>query len=262
MNKDINNTANLNLDGLSFFRKNSKAYADSESHKSGDDLSVLVERLPAGDGMNALDVATGTGFTAFRLAQTYKLVVGLDVTGEMMEEARKISTEKKLDNILYVLGRSEKMPFLDHTFDVVTCRRAAHHFTDREGFIREVRRVLRPGGTFGFVDMVSPADDINDSFNELERLRDPTHLFAGSKMFWENAVSKAGFTITFSQILSERISFKKWLSPVSPEDDSGIKCRIYLNNNENLKKILSFHDDTMIKTRLVLTATCSDKNES
>ena len=98
MNKDINNTATLNSDGLSFFRKNSKAYADSESHKSGDDLSVLVERLPAGDGMNALDVATGTGFTAFCLAQTYKLVVGLDVTGEMMQEARKISTEKNFYN--------------------------------------------------------------------------------------------------------------------------------------------------------------------
>ena len=261
MNNVANNTANLNSDGLSFFRKNSKAYADSESHRSGDDLTALVDRLPAGDGMKALDVATGTGFTAFRLAQIYKLVVGLDVTGEMMQEARKISTEKKLDNIVYVLGRSERMPFLDHTFDVVTCRRAAHHFTDREGFIREVHRVLRPGGTFGFVDMVSPADDINNSFNELERLRDPTHLSAGSKIFWENAVSNAGFTTTFSQIFSERISFKKWLSPVSPDDDSGMKCRSYLNKNEHLKKILSYYDDTMIKTRLVLTATSSDRKE-
>lgn len=256
---DNTNVTDPNSDGLSFFKENSKAYAESSSHRSGDDLSVLIDRLPTGEGIKALDVATGTGFTGFRLAQKYKIVLGLDVTGEMLLEARNLSAERKLDNLVFVLGRAEKMPFLDNTFDVVTCRRAAHHFDDRERFVSEVRRVLRPGGTFGFADMVSPDDDIDDSFNKLERIRDPTHRSAGAKNFWEKAISKAGFFINFSQTFQERISFEKWLSPVRPDDDAGIKCREYLNKNDHLKKILSYQDDTIIKTRHVLTAISQEK---
>ena len=255
---DSSNFNNLNSDGLPFFKENSKAYANSESHRSGDDLSVLVNRLPDGDGIKALDVATGTGYTAFRLAQKYKLVVGLDVTGEMMQEARKLSAEKKLDNLVFVLGRSENMPFLDNTFDVVTCRRAAHHFSDKDKFVSEVRRVLKPGGTFGFVDMVSPEDDIDDSFNKLERIRDPTHVSAETQNFWEKTVLNEGFGINFSQTYEERISFEKWLSPVKPNDDAGIKCRNFLENNERLKIMLSYDSDSINKTRLVMTAILPD----
>ena len=262
MEIDNHNVTDQNADGLPFFKKNSKAYANSLSHSSGDDLSALIDRLPNDEGIRALDVATGTGFTGFRLAQKYKLVVGLDVTSEMLLEARNLAAEKRLDNLVFVLGRSEKMPFLDHAFDVVTCRRAAHHFSDKKKFVSEVRRVLKPGGTFGFVDMLSPENDKDDSFNKLERIRDPTHLSAETKNFWENAVLKEGFSIEFSQTYQERISFEKWLSPVMPNDDAGIKCRNFLKENEHLKRMLSYDSDLIIKTRLVMTAISPDSTNS
>ena len=262
MEIDNHNVTDQNADGLPFFKKNSKAYANSLSHSSGDDLSALIDRLPNDEDIKALDVATGTGFTGFRLAQKYKLVVGLDVTSEMLLEARNLAAEKRLDNLVFVLGRSEKMPFLDHTFDVVTCRRAAHHFSDKKKFVSEVRRVLKPGGTFGFVDMLSPENDKDDSFNKLERIRDPTHLSAETKNFWENAVLKEGFSIEFSQTYQERISFEKWLSPVMPNDDAGIKCRNFLKENEHLKRMLSYDSDLIIKTRLVMTAISPDSTNS
>ena len=262
MKIDNHNVTDQNADGLPFFKKNSKAYANSLSHSSGDDLSALIDRLPNDEGIRALDVATGTGFTGFRLAQKYKLVVGLDVTSEMLLEARNLAAEKRLDNLVFVLGRSEKMPFLDHAFDVVTCRRAAHHFSDKKKFVSEVRRVLKPGGTFGFVDMLSPENDKDDSFNKLERIRDPTHLSAETKNFWENAVLKEGFSIEFSQTYQERISFEKWLSPVMPNDDAGIKCRNFLKENEHLKRMLSYDSDLIIKTRLVMTAISPDSTNS
>ena len=262
MKIDNHNVTDQNADGLPFFKKNSKAYANSLSHSSGDDLSALIDRLPNDEDIKALDVATGTGFTGFRLAQKYKLVVGLDVTSEMLLEARNLAAEKRLDNLVFVLGRSEKMPFLDHAFDVVTWRRAAHHFSDKKKFVSEVRRVLKPGGTFGFVDMLSPENDKDDSFNKLERIRDPTHLSAETKNFWENAVLKEGFSIEFSQTYQERISFEKWLSPVMPNDDAGIKCRNFLKENEHLKRMLSYDSDLIIKTRLVMTAISPDSTNS
>ena len=103
MKIDNHNVTDQDADGLSFFKKNSKAYADSRSHSSGDDLSALIDRLPNNEDIKALDVATGTGFTGFRLAQKYKLVVGLDVTSEMLLEAKSLAAEKRLDNLVFDL---------------------------------------------------------------------------------------------------------------------------------------------------------------
>ena len=260
-NTGIQSTTNPEAEGIEFFKKNSDAFAHSLSHKTGEDLNVLIEHLPTSKRNKALDVATGTGFTAMRLAELYDIVIGLDATKEMLNEGLILSNQRHIKNLIFIIGRSDKMPFMDHTFDVVTCRRAAHHFNDREGFIGEVKRVLKEFGTFGFVDMLSPDDDINDSFNQFERLRDETHLSAGTKKYWEETIVKAGFRVEFSEATKEKMTFERWLSPVKPDSPQGRRCREYLESDDHLKAILSYNedDDSLIKQRLVLTATSMDR---
>ena len=243
-------------EGLEFFKKNSEAFAQSISHKAGEDLNVLVDHLPASGRFRALDVATGTGFTAMKLAELYDVVIGLDTTREMLNHAVTLSDEKSVNNLIFIIGRSEKMPFMDRTFDVVTCRRAAHHFIDHEGFVKESKRVLRNGGTFGFVDMLSPDDDNKGLFNQFERIRDETHISAGTKKHWEDILVNEGFKIEFSQVTKEKMTFERWLSPVKADSLQGKKCREYLETNEELKSLLSYNykDDSLIKQRLVLVA--------
>ena len=240
-----------------FFKKNYEYYAESKSHELGNDLSLLVDHLPRNGAYTALDIAAGTGFTSFRLSSIYRTVVALDTTIEMLEKAREMALKKNLNNVIFVIGKAEKIPFLDHTFDVVTCRRAAHHFPDKRAFLSEARRVLRPGGYLGFADMILPKLDTDASFNTLERIRDPTHVSAETQGFWEESLSEAGFKISYMQTLPERIGFEEWLSPVKADEDNGIKCKAFIESSDSLKKAISYDSGTFIKTRLVLTAISS-----
>ncbi len=253
----IEKSSETESDGQEFFKKNSEAFTHSFSHRSGEDLTTLIEHLPASKRSRALDVATGTGFTAMKLAEIYEVVIGIDTTREMLEQAVMLSDQKSLSNLIFIVGRSEKMPFMDHTFDIATCRRAAHHFHDRDGFVQEIKRVLKKGGTFGFVDMLSPDADIDDSFNQFERLRDDTHISAGTKAYWEDIILKSGFRLEFSQVTKEKMTFERWLSPVKSDSSQGKNCRNFLESNDHLKSILSYSesDDSLIKQRLVLIAT-------
>jgi len=93
----------------------------------------------------ALDVACGTGLSTVALAEFSRLVVGLDISPEMMRVAPPIA------NVTYMLGRAERLPFVDNAFDAVTCSSGVHWF-DQERFFAELRRVVRPGGWIGLYD--------------------------------------------------------------------------------------------------------------
>jgi ubiquinone/menaquinone biosynthesis C-methylase UbiE len=131
---------------------------------------------PKGDEI-LLDIATGTGFTAFAFVPFVSNVVALDITPEMIDQAKVITCDQKITNVSFQVGESERLPFKDDIFNIVTCRIAAHHFVDVESFLSEVQRVLVPGGRFLLVDSCSPEDEeINRWHNYIEKLRDPSHV--------------------------------------------------------------------------------------
>jgi ubiquinone/menaquinone biosynthesis C-methylase UbiE len=93
----------------------------------------------------ALDVACGTGMSTTALAEFAQLVVGLDISPEMLRVV------PPAPNVSYMLGSAERMPFADGAFDAVTCSSGIHWF-DQDRFYGELRRVVRPGGWIGVYD--------------------------------------------------------------------------------------------------------------
>ena len=75
------------------------------------------------------------------------------------------------------LHEAETFPYSEASFDLVTCRVAAHHFSDRDAFVREVTRVLKPGGHFLLIDGSIPDGEpvAEEWIHEVEKLRDPSH---------------------------------------------------------------------------------------
>src|ERR1700712_2583622 len=94
-------------------------------------------------GDRVLDVACGTGFVASRVALVSKAdckIVGIDINEAMLNTARKNTL------IEWHLGSAMELPFEDASFDVVLCQQGLQYFPDRPGAMREIARVLAPGG--------------------------------------------------------------------------------------------------------------------
>ena len=165
-----------------FFAKNSGYYSKSESHAGDNDLNILVDMLELKGNMIGLDAATGAGFTAVKMAQKISKVYALDMVDNMLEETKKLAEKEGLGNVITVKGYVDSMPFEDKKFNVVTSRRAPHHFRDKNKFAAECYRVLQEGGRIGIDDMTAP-DNVIKNLNEMERIRDPSHLIADVNAF-------------------------------------------------------------------------------
>src|SRR5207248_8157614 len=104
-----------------------------------------------------------------RLAAQARLAIGADATAGMLEGARTQLARERITNAALVVTPAEHLPFLDASFDLATCRLAAHHFIDVSAAFREIHRVLRPGGRFMLSDSYAPDDEALDRFiNTLE----------------------------------------------------------------------------------------------
>ncbi|HMK99148.1 MAG TPA: methyltransferase domain-containing protein [Acidimicrobiales bacterium] len=109
--------------------------------------AVLADRLDSG---RLLDIGTGTGRLLERLGRGRPglALFGLDRSAGMLAAARRSRAQLHL-----VRGAAEALPFPDGSFDAVTTTLSFHHWSDQPEALREVHRVLRPGGTFALADV-------------------------------------------------------------------------------------------------------------
>lgn len=114
-----------------------------------DALSALADDL---DAQRVLEVGCGTGRWLPELSVPGRQVVGLDASFGMLHGAQGRGVPVGLAH-----GVAEWLPFPAASFDLIYTVNALHHFTDKQRFIREARRVLRPGGLIAVIGM-RPAD--------------------------------------------------------------------------------------------------------
>jgi arsenite methyltransferase len=118
---------------------------------------VRVAELRAGE--TVVDLGSGAGLdlllSARRVGPAGR-VIGLDMTEEMVELARRNTAEA--GNVEVLLGRIEQIPLPDACADVVISNCVLNLSADKPAVLREVARVLRPGGRFGVSDLIA-ADD-------------------------------------------------------------------------------------------------------
>src|SRR5215211_6612215 len=111
----------------------------------------LVSRLPR-DGGHVLDVATGTGLVAEELLARGFRVTGVDQSPEMLAQART----RFDDRIELVEGSAEALPFADASFDHLTFTYLLRYVDDPAATLRELARVVRPGGTVAMLEFAVP----------------------------------------------------------------------------------------------------------
>jgi ubiquinone/menaquinone biosynthesis C-methylase UbiE len=185
-------------------------YSRSKFHTSSDRLQEVVDLVRPLKGDLVLDVATGTGNTAFALAPLVRRVVGLDLTREMLDVARRITAERGIRNADWVIGDACVLPFADETFDAYVVRAAPHHFPRFDEFLREAFRVLRPGRDAAFIDCAPPVP-ARDVLHEVEKRRDPSHFMSFTVDEWTNALEAAGFEVEMARARELDWDFGDWM---------------------------------------------------
>jgi len=208
------------------FGSNTLSYVESSAHRSGKDLDTLRNWVTEANPNRVLDIATGAGHTAgeVRKDRDDTLVCATDISPEMVRAA--VSRY----GIEGVVADAEELPFSSSSFDAVTCRIAAHHFPKPRAFPREVRRVLTPDGVFAFEDNVAPDDEELDAFlNEVERLRDPTHVRSYTVAEWKRWLEEEVFDVLEARVVKKKLDYETWMDSLDTSEE----------NRERIESMLS-----------------------
>ena len=207
-----------------------QAFRDSPSHREGPDLDVLVEMCEPGEGVKILDVASGGGHVARRLRDAGCIVVTLDPAPGMRAD---------------VVARAESLPFDDGSFDVVTCRIAAHHFDDVRAAVAEMARVAQR------IVVIEDNLFVDERVEEAERLRDPTHVRCYSEDEWKEMLTDVGLEVERAETFERRRDVDDWLARVETPVEDGERVRELLDAR--------IEDRTMTFPSLVIKARQSQR---
>jgi ubiquinone/menaquinone biosynthesis C-methylase UbiE len=207
-----------------------EAFRESPTHREGPDLDLLVEWCEPGPDVKVLDLATGGGHVARRLREEGCTVVTVDPAPGMEPD---------------VVAPAERLPFEDGSFDVVTCRIAAHHFQDIRKAVAEMARVTQK--------LVVIEDNVflDEDVEEAERLRDPTHVRCYSEQEWKDLLTTAGLEVEQVERFERRPVLHDWLERVkAPETDA-----------ERVRELLAgrVHDGRLALESIVVKARRSQK---
>jgi ubiquinone/menaquinone biosynthesis C-methylase UbiE len=172
-----------------------------------------LEMMKLKPGERVLDLGCGAGWASRLLAQRVSggdqpgQVVGLDVSDEMVRRAR--TTSQQYDNILFVVGSAQQIPWQEDFFDKVLSVESFYYYGDQGGALDEVRRVMAPGGELYI--LINLYKDNHYSLRWVEELNVPVQV--KSEQEYMDLLKAHGF----DNVRAERIPD---LTP-TPEEYSG-----------------------------------------
>ena len=189
-----------------------EAYRESETHRTGADLDLVVEWCEPAEGVKALDVATGGGHVARRLREAGCEVVTLDPSPGMQAD---------------VLAPAEHIPFDDGAFDVVVTRIAPHHFANIRAAVAELERVSNR--------LVVVEDTLYSSerHEQAEKLRDPTHVRNYTEDEWRGFLTEAGLEVEQVECFEKEHPLEDWLARTGCEGAEAERVRELLADRIN-----------------------------
>src|SRR5258705_797464 len=203
------------------FGRAADAYVASPGHAPGSDLRRLVELPAPTPSDRALDISTGGGHTALALAPHVGHMVASDLTPRMLAAARAFIGARGVSNVDFVVADAERLPFLDATFTLVTARIAPHHYADIRAAVKEMARVLAPGGRLVLEDSIAPEDPQLDALvNAWDRRRDPSHVREYTVSEWRGLLAAAGLEVTDVETARKAHDFTEWVERMQMPDDA------------------------------------------
>jgi len=187
--------------------------------------AAIVEETQVAPGMHVLDLACGSGEPSISIAALLKgtgRVVGVDFAAAPLEVARERARKRGLENAEFLQADVHALPFADESFDRVTSRLGVMFFGDLPKALREMRRVLKPGGKvalLGWGAMEQPY--FETTIGTVLRMRPELEIPASAQAMFKfgkpgtlaGALSEAGFAEA-----EDRVRKVRWDWHGSPEE--------------------------------------------
>jgi len=178
------------------FARQSERYGRGHILENVQDVAAALERISLPKVARALDVATGAGHTGVFVASLGHEVTVTDVAQPMLDRAQELAAQRGV-RIQARQHPAENLPYPDNSFDLVTCRVAAHHFSSPEKFVAEASRVLARSGYFLLIDgtVEDGQAEAERWMHDIEKLRDPSHHRFLTPQQWSGLCEKSGLTV-------------------------------------------------------------------
>jgi ubiquinone/menaquinone biosynthesis C-methylase UbiE len=194
------------------FTRTAEAFARFATRDTPDVLAARVEFAALQPDDIVLDVACGPGAFVLAAAGRVRFARGVDLTAEMLRQARAFQAERNINNAGFDLGEAERLPYAAGAFDLVSCQFAFHHMPRPEAALAEMWRVARPEGRLFVVDSVGPEDEtVLGLHNHIERLRDPSHTATLGLTGLAGMFAYQGLRVEKQIILDRPRSFHQWM---------------------------------------------------
>lgn len=210
------------------FSSQASEYLTSTVHASGRDLQRLAARLAGYPEACVLDMGCGAGHASFVAAQNVQAVVAYDLSSQMLDVVTQAANARQLTNITTRKGYAECLPFADRSFDIVISRYSAHHWHDVGAALREVNRVLKPGGLLIVMDVMSPGHSVRDIWLQtVEALRDTSHVRNYSSGEWLALVNEASLVV--DNLITDKLplEFSSWVARMRTPEVLADAIRVY-----------------------------------
>ena len=181
--------------------------ADSEH------LSALIKMMDMRPNCSYLDLATGTGYIAFELARKFpqSMVTGLDITPNAIRQNQARQQACGLNNLEFTTFDGLSFPFEEQRFFGVACRYAFHHFPDPTSTLKEIKRILLPGGFFLVSDPLTADDDHLSFIDRFQKFKPDGHVHFYQKNELKQVFLKNGFFV--EKFFFSKISYPREMNP-------------------------------------------------
>jgi ubiquinone/menaquinone biosynthesis C-methylase UbiE len=136
----------------------------------------LIALLPLKEGLCFLDIGCGTGWAVRHVAtlvNQHGEFYGIDISSHMIEKAKDHSHDYR--SAYFYEANAEELPFEDNLFDLIICTNSFHHYLHPTQALREISRVLNPGGRIYILDVTADGF-ITQTLDKVVKKREPEHV--------------------------------------------------------------------------------------
>lgn len=208
------------------FTNTAAAFSDFVlSRKAGEADRVaetIAHSLDHAERASAVDLACGPGTFVRSMARHVARAAGVDITPAMLARAQKETALAGLTNTTFFCADVEALPFADDSWDIALCGYALHHLLRPAQVVREMARIVRPGGRVAVVDMALSEGADAETHNRIERIRDPSHASTLTAAQLRGLFRDVGLRELAAEPLERDREFDDWMRIAGAEPGSTI----------------------------------------